>query len=224
MLQLMFFEVGFCNGPPSLSHAPWLMRCGIRVLKAIRKHILMRAMAGSSLLDSVKSIPMSSANLKVYNFVSLAIWWLHVVSGCSLRSTYILQDPVEGLFLRGQQVLAESMPDFPGWVVTCISRISQLDHWKKKSVHNGCLSLFELIKRASDIDSQLRRGISTLCTEVRDRNSALSSSGSRCHDLQMSHVTGIFANSAFIYLNVVVSGSQGNIPVISKSIQETASE
>ncbi|KAJ8070716.1 hypothetical protein OCU04_001087 [Sclerotinia nivalis] len=193
-------------------------------LKGAQETYLIHSRAVSSLLNSLANVTLSSLNLKVCNFVNTALWWIHIISGCSLRSNYTLHNPENCHFLHGQQVLTENIPDFPSWIITCLWRISQLDHWKKSAVQNRSLSMFELVKRASDIHNQLRGRTSTSSASPSNSVSGMWTPGSGKHDSQVSQVTGIFASAAVIYLNVVVSGSQGNISEISDGVRESVSQ
>ncbi|OBT77635.1 hypothetical protein VF21_03718 [Pseudogymnoascus sp. 05NY08] len=111
------------------------------------------------------------------------------------------------------------------WAMLLIMDIAFLDDWKRNLQISAQLSMRELVTRATHIERRLEDGI-------RDNSSRLSQLtnhsipsilGTRVHE--PTHlvllITRIFACSALVYLDVVVSGAYPDMPEIRENVSRT---
>ncbi|OBT67210.1 hypothetical protein VE03_02777 [Pseudogymnoascus sp. 23342-1-I1] len=113
------------------------------------------------------------------------------------------------------------------WAMLLIMDIAFLNDWKQNLQISAQLSMRELVTRATHIERRLEDGI-------RDNPSRLSQSTNHgipsilrtgVQEPKPTHhillITRIFACSALVYLNVVVSGAYPEIPEIRESVSRT---
>jgi hypothetical protein len=117
------------------------------------------------------------------------------------------------------------------WVVVSIGEIAALDSWKNEMKRAGCLSVSELVTRASAIEQRLRTSLAAL-EEASTKQGDMAPTG---EDLlqyfagtftpRVVHGTAlntrIWAQAAITYLGVVLSGWQPSIPEIRNSVART---
>ncbi|KAK0734726.1 fungal-specific transcription factor domain-containing protein [Lasiosphaeria miniovina] len=125
------------------------------------------------------------------------------------------------------------------WVVISIAEIAALDASKKEAKKAGSLSMTQLVVRATAIEQGLRNNIQTLSSEpCNEPQFAMYPTKSLSDDPIMqfaifgnlyspqvldmtSAISGIWAQAALTYLNVVVSGWQPASPEIRTSVTLT---
>ncbi|KAI8674446.1 Zn(2)-C6 fungal-type domain-containing protein [Fusarium keratoplasticum] len=100
------------------------------------------------------------------------------------------------------------------WIFLSIADIVELDLWKKNAKKSGAFSLMDLIQRASKITQDLDDGLISSSSSDSDRNARKKDgifsvfNPQRGQFIDHHIVTRIWANSARLYLLVVLSGWQ----------------
>ncbi len=117
------------------------------------------------------------------------------------------------------------------WVIVSIGEIAALDSWKNEMKRAGCLSVSELVARASAIEQRLRTSLDALEEASIKQAGSASKGGDLLRHFagtvspQMMHGTTlntrIWAQAAITYLGVVMSGWQPSIPEIRNSVALT---
>ncbi|KAI0067250.1 hypothetical protein BV25DRAFT_1987693 [Artomyces pyxidatus] len=111
-------------------------------------------------------------------------------------------------------------------VLLAFAEIAALAHWKAREQRNGTLSARELIMRGTAIERSLRQNADSNAFQgIQDVSS---SGGTGAFGSQMSEemtrrlVAAIFQETAVLYLNTVLSGSNPGVPEISSSTNTIA--
>lgn len=103
-------------------------------------------------------------------------------------------------------------------ILILIFEISQLDNWKKDANHYQKLSIIELAKRGSRIEEHIRHKIAQL-----DRISRTQLYSGRGKLLSAIHadIKKIFLLATVVYLHVVISGAQPELPEVKQGVFRT---
>lgn len=111
------------------------------------------------------------------------------------------------------------------WAMLLIMDIAFLDDWKKNLQISAQLSMRELVTRATHIERRLEDGIrdnsSRLSQLTNHSISSILGTGIQEPTLLILLITRIFACSALVYLDVVVSGAYPEMPEIRKNVSRT---
>jgi hypothetical protein len=122
----------------------------------------------------------------------------------------------------GPRIDLENIVGCPNWVATSIVAIYSLRNWKSQAELRGPLSLWELSEKASAIRRTLKEGLEDTIQAMEDHTSAESLFQSR--DLgddsqyEKQLLTVVFARSALVLLNVVVSGAYPSLGEIEQEV------
>ena len=105
------------------------------------------------------------------------------------------------------------------WVMVSIREIAVLWDRKTKMVGRGFLNVVELRRDAIDIEKRLDVGLERLSGEL----SQVLKSGKAQHDRSqvIVRITQAYAHAAKVYLNVLVSGPNPDLPEIIESVTST---
>lgn len=112
------------------------------------------------------------------------------------------------------------------WAMLLIMEIAFLDEWKQNLQISAQLSMRELVTRAAHIERRLEDGIrdnSTTLSKLTNRSipSTILGTGVQEQTHLILLITRIFACSALVYLDVVVSGAYPEMPEIRESVSRT---
>ncbi|KFY98851.1 hypothetical protein V498_01179 [Pseudogymnoascus sp. VKM F-4517 (FW-2822)] len=112
------------------------------------------------------------------------------------------------------------------WAMLLIMEIAFLDDWKKNLQISAQLSMRELVTRAAQIERRLEDGIrdnSTTLSKLTNRSisSTILGTGVQEQTHLILLITRVFACSAHVYLDVVVSGAYPEMPGIRESVSRT---
>jgi len=131
--------------------------------------------------------------------------------------TAILQPPP-----TGSRINPDSIVGCPNWVATSILAIYSLRDWKAQAELTGPLSVWELSEKASTIRRTLKAGLEETIQAMEGRGSveSLLQSGNLGDDPQYEKqlLAVVFARSALILLNVVVSGAHPSLGEIEQEV------
>ena len=116
------------------------------------------------------------------------------------------------------------------WAMILIREIAVLSDWKRRVSEEGIPNVLELAKRANAIKSRLNERIHILVAELDqaldDQDISEKASSSRVRNRRehiIRKVTHAFACAAKVYLHVVVSGANPDLPEIVDSVSSTLS-
>jgi hypothetical protein len=95
-----------------------------------------------------------------------------------------------------------------------------LDEWKRRLEASGDLSMWELVRRAADIEMGLETGLITISetTSIDVTTTTASSGVSRPF---IRDITRIFASAALVYLQVIISGPRPEVLEIRQGVSRT---
>ncbi|RMJ17065.1 hypothetical protein CDV36_003285 [Fusarium kuroshium] len=148
-----------------------------------------------------------------FRFFSAAVITADIISSTALRQLPRLReyhDRVLGTREKPHLSL-KYIVGCENWVFLSIADIVELDLWKKKAKKSGAFSLMDLIQRASRITQDLDNGLASSSSSDNARNKdGIFSMFNPLRGQSIDHdiVTRIWANSAKLYLLVVLSGWQ----------------
>lgn len=150
-------------------------------------------------------------------FLGSVFGWFDIISSTLLRTTPHFSDHK---LLLGTNGASDSTTVSPfgcqDWVALTIARINNLDAWKTSKTLNNNLSIIELASRASD----LKQFVTARTSDRAERVAENALQGS-CSELHAMIMTNIFAFTALILLDVVVSGTHTNIPEIRQNVDRS---
>jgi hypothetical protein len=145
------------------------------------------------------------------DFLVSVFVWFDILASASTRSKPFLEDNVQYL----GNIELDKVMGCESSVMILISKISQLEEWKREMQRAGRLSIVELSSRGSDIGMLLNHQLATqtiLPTTLVFGNSP---------GKYVSTITRIFAYAALTYLHTVVSGPYPELPEIKASVSMT---
>jgi hypothetical protein len=150
--------------------------------------------------------------------------WIDITSCVALGSSPFLSDHHERL-LGGSNppVRLDKVAGIQNWVLISIGKIASLDAWRRKSLSSGTLSIVELVKRATQLETELKQALNNF-TENRKGTSKLNQSA-KPHltplSIHADYLTELYASSALTYLHVIVSGPYPELPEIRENVCRT---
>jgi hypothetical protein len=103
------------------------------------------------------------------------------------------------------------------WVVHLIMEIATLSEWKRRLEASGDLGMWQPVRRAAEIEMRLENGLIGLETGTIPQD--LTSSNTA--ESLARNITQIFGSAALVYLHVIISGSDPEIPEIQKGVSRT---
>lgn len=108
------------------------------------------------------------------------------------------------------------------WVLKCLRNITALSRWRSEAVSLGTLSIFELGRRATAIQEELRESLLVSQQKVTSlqggqRTAATSYRGYLGEDVG-GMITPAFGHAAIAYLHVVISGPNPRLGEIQHAI------
>ncbi|ETS75014.1 hypothetical protein PFICI_13498 [Pestalotiopsis fici W106-1] len=183
-----------------------------------------------------------SASQASFRFQTIHLIWTDILASTALNRTPLLE-------AYHQQLLVGDNPslqawDFFGchnWVLLIISQIAGFQAWKKEMKRARTLSMVELVKKGSCIESRLRAGIAELDQVIMDVPfdpfdpsarapdqpflgsgfQTITDFGQQRSSVAQAIHTKIWAKAALTYDAVVVSGFQPGLPDIQNNVAET---
>jgi hypothetical protein len=101
-------------------------------------------------------------------------------------------------------------------ILIFIGKIACLDSWKRTSQSNGTLSIIELVKRATRLETELRQALDEFSKEQETSTAQDRPPFPYLKPLAVysDYVTEFYGRSALIYLHVIVSGPCPELPEI----------
>lgn len=185
-----------------------------------------------------------SASQASFRFQTIHLLWTDILASTALERLPRLE-PFHQQLLIGDNPVLQAW-DFFGchnWVLLIIGQIAGFQAWKKEMKRTRTLSMIELVKKGSCIESRLRAGIAELDQVIQDTRHDPYDPSARAPDQpnlgygfqtitglgqqqQQSSVaqaihTKIWAKAALTYVAVVVSGFQPALPDIQNNVAET---
>ena len=108
-----------------------------------------------------------------------------------------------------------------------VRQIAVLSEWKRDMTEKGLFSVKELVLRCNQIEQALHARLQRLATEPFYSTNTHPGHASRekpstfCNDHVVRKITQVFAQAAGVYLNVLVSGPNPDIPEVSQGVKNT---
>ena len=137
--------------------------------------------------------------------------WFDILATASTRSKPFLENNFQYL----GNIKLEGVMGCENWAMTLIAKISLLEEWKRDSQRSGRLSIVELSRRGSEIETLLNSGLARQttfpCAPVLEK----------CLTRHVSTITQIFAYAALTYLHTVISGAHPELAEIKASVSMT---
>jgi hypothetical protein len=109
------------------------------------------------------------------------------------------------------------------WVVRLIWEIATFAEWKTRLEAGGSVSMWEIVRRGSDIKRQLETGLLTSSGDASGITSmeVMTANSEDSSQFLVREITRIFANAALVYLEVVIFGPHPNLPEIRQGVSKT---
>jgi hypothetical protein len=156
-------------------------------------------------------------------FFTGVITWYDILSCASTGLRPFLNiDYVDEDFFRHIQF--DRLMGCETWLMRLILEIATLREWKLRLEATGILSTWELVRRAADIEMRLE---ASLIASSKQQDEATSSYGNlittapSVSESYVKDITRIFAGAAMVYLQVIVSGPNPEIPEIQQGVSRT---
>jgi hypothetical protein len=115
-------------------------------------------------------------------------------------------------YLEEDRIRLDHIMGCRNWVMILLKEISNLETWKKDMQRRRNLSIPSLCSKAAGLEQRLYAGLKSARA---DQNSSTK------FDQECNLVTHIYAQSAVIYLAVVVSGNSHLLPQVRSSVAKT---
>jgi hypothetical protein len=149
-----------------------------------------------------------------------AFMWFDILAGASNGCRPLLAiDHVS--FLEDHDIGAKAITGCENWVLSSIFEISKLSAWKKDAQTKHILSVAELARRGSQIETDLAAKLESLpLPDVVGTDAQ--SPWVRSSNLTDSRISLVFGLAAMTYLHVTVSGANYQLPKIIESVSKTA--
>jgi hypothetical protein len=103
------------------------------------------------------------------------------------------------------------------WLMRLIWEIATFAEWKTRLEGGGGVSIWEVVRRGSEIKRQLETSLVTSETTSMDVMTAMSENASKPF---VKEITQIFANAALVYLEVTISGPHPDLPEIRQGVSK----
>ncbi|KFY06751.1 hypothetical protein V492_07782 [Pseudogymnoascus sp. VKM F-4246] len=166
---------------------------------------------------------LSSVYQSALFFFSGVLGWYDILS-CSTTGTAPFSK-CECLDAALGYVFLDRIMGCENWAMLLIMDISFLDDWKQNLQISAQLSMRELVTRATRIERRLEDGIRDNSTRLNQLTNHSIPSNPGTGTQEPTHlillITRIFACSALVYLNVVVSGAYPETPEIRENVSRT---
>jgi hypothetical protein len=156
-------------------------------------------------------------------FFSGVVGWYDILS-CSTTGTSPFSS-CECLNAAMGYVFLDKIMGCENWAMLLIMDIAFLDDWKQTLQISAQLSMRELVTRATHIEQRLEDGIrdtSRRLNQLTNRNNhSILDTGVQEPTHLILLITRIFACSALVYLDVVVSGAYPEMPEIRQNVSRS---
>jgi hypothetical protein len=150
-------------------------------------------------------------------FLMAVYTWIDITGSVALGSSPSLAEHHERL-LGGNSppIRLDKVSGTQNWVMIFIAKIASLDTWKRTSQSNGTLSIIELVKKATALETKLKQALDDFSKDRKtcatfDRPAMPHLTPLSIHS---AYLTELYASSALTYLHVVVSGAYPELPEI----------
>jgi hypothetical protein len=109
------------------------------------------------------------------------------------------------------------------WVMIFIGKIASLDDWKRTSQSSGTLSIIELVKKATQLETELKQALDDFSKDCEnsttlERPARLTLPHLAPLSVYSNYLTELYATSALTYLHVAVSGPCPDLPDIRETV------
>jgi C6 transcription factor Pro1 len=158
--------------------------------------------------DQLKKGPSSHTHKLAIGFFTGLITWYDILSCAStgLKPFSNFDNVDEDVFT---QIHFDKLMGCENWLMRLILEIATLNEGKRHLEASGGLSMWELVRRAADIEMRLETGLitssghpnGTTPTDVTTSTTSSDASESLIRD-----ITLIFGSAALVYLQVIISG------------------
>jgi len=141
-------------------------------------------------------------------FVAQFIWG-DIISSATFGAGLYLASSFKYLHLLTSNKIQLSKLTAQNWTMIIIMEIALLQEWKQEAQQRGALSLQELTWQAARLEQRLNDGMVQL---LRHRTSLKGMAANN------NLITEIYALAALVFLQVVVSGAQAELPEINRCV------
>jgi len=121
------------------------------------------------------------------------------------------------------QIRFDKLMGCENWVMRLIWEIATFAEWKTRLEAGGRVSMWEIVRRGSDIKRQLETGLVT-SSGYPSGTASVDAMTARSEDASKSRVretTRVFANAACVYLKVNIFGPHPDLPEIRQGVSKT---
>jgi C6 transcription factor Pro1 len=160
-------------------------------------------------------------------FFSGVIIWFDILGSASmgLRPQYA-DICAAALGDQDSKVQLQDLMGCENWAMTTIREIAVLEDWKRQMEKDSVFSVRELVRRAGSIEQRLEAGVAAVIERLSQYSSHRGLGKKNLSDtsstsLVVSSITQTFACASRVYLNVLISGPNPNLPEMRESVSRT---
>jgi hypothetical protein len=176
--------------------------------------------------DSQGPLPFNEDEVTL-KFIMGIYTWFDITSCVAVGSSPFLAQHYERLLGGVNPPLRmEKYIGIQNWVMIFIGKIASLDAWKRTSQSSGTLSIIELVKKVTQLETELKQALDDFSKDC--ENSATLEQAARRTlphlaplSVYSNYLTEVYASSALTYLHVVVSGPYPDLPDIRETVCKT---
>lgn len=149
-----------------------------------------------------------------------AFVWFDILAGASIGCRpFLAIDHVS--LIKDHGIETKAVSGCEHWVLSSIFKISELGAWKKDAQAKHTLSVAELARRGSQIETDLAAKLETLPLLPDVDGTDAQPPWVRPSNLTGSRISHIFGLAAMTYIHVTVSGANYQLPEIIDSVSKT---
>ncbi|PVH69974.1 hypothetical protein DL98DRAFT_621278, partial [Cadophora sp. DSE1049] len=150
----------------------------------------------------------------VIEFLLGAFTWLDIIAQISIRAKPSSHFDIQ-IVLENCNIKLEHLFGCQNWALLLILEASKLDDWKRECEKNRRLSVAELVRRGTKIETENNQGLAILDSH---RPSQRQIDSSIATEAKILVVAECFALAAMTYIHVVVSGPHPDLPELQDSV------
>jgi hypothetical protein len=172
--------------------------------------------------EHVKEAPSSRTHEVAMEFFTGVTTWYDILS-CASTGLKPFTNPDrfdEDVF---PQIHFDKLMGCENWVIHLIWEIAIFSEWKTRLEAGGGVSIWEIVRRGSDIKSQLETGLVTSSGYANGITSmdVMTATSEDASKSLVREITRIFASAALVYLEVIISGPHPDLLEIRQGVSKT---
>jgi hypothetical protein len=173
--------------------------------------------------DSQGPLPFNEDEVTL-KFIMGIYTWFDITTSVAVGSSPFLAEHYDRLLGGVNPPLRmEKFSGVRNWVMIFIGKIASLDSWKRTSQSSGTLSIIELAKKTTQLETELKQALDNFSkgcqnSTVLDRPARVTLQHLTPLAVYSNYVTEVYASSALTYLHVVVSGPYPDLPDIRETV------